>query len=359
MSPKKGSSLSIFAQFTEYNKKGELDVSKYLSLECYETWLSARKDYPKDPPHAFRKLLTGHVRGDHGLLPFPPDVEESLIKLLRKKKVWPCFVGTNDNIGCRGFQTLGYWEKTKAGATKLTQKGKHCKQPATKMESLSVDVVQRKRKIQVKDSKRQNLQSTTLANRENKSIVGQPVFNSNKDKTMLETQHMNEAFKCFILAYQAYICKDVSALIAKIYGDPNLSVLYEETCAGGKLKAYETYSDFVFVKELDKFFQNPGYVGTLIVNIFTLCVAQEDDNVKKLFNGSIMLKCVLSLLLDKKNSLLFIPDILKELFYRGEVWFRAKVKQIDNRKTVSLISHCFWSQQHMLCFEICEWNKTF
>lgn len=110
--------LGVLLKFV-IKTKTKVDVRGILSLACYNAWLSSRKDQPKVPHHAFRKLITGHVRGDVGLKPFPPDVEAELLKLLRYPHVWDCFVGTKIKIGKRGIQTLGYWEKLRMCKSKL------------------------------------------------------------------------------------------------------------------------------------------------------------------------------------------------------------------------------------------------
>merc|ERR1712110_648226 len=89
------------------------DASKILSKECYDQWVRSRKKVPMRPPEAFRRALTAHVRGVDGRKPFPEDVEQSLLKELRKKTVWQCF--RNDEncglIGVQGFPALGFHEQ--------------------------------------------------------------------------------------------------------------------------------------------------------------------------------------------------------------------------------------------------------
>lgn len=103
------SSYDIFNLFIK--KDGKTVEVSITSKACFDLWLSTRKAEPKNPAHAFRKALTGACRGDAGLKPFDQDVEPFVLKLLRQKKVWDCFQGTNVKIGERGFQSLGYWEK--------------------------------------------------------------------------------------------------------------------------------------------------------------------------------------------------------------------------------------------------------
>lgn len=108
--------LTVLTRYIKIDEKGNVNALGLLSKDTYKEWLSSRKYVPKDPPHAFRKVITGHCRGDRGLAPFNKDVEASLLILLRRKKVWECFEGTTTKIGLRGFQTLGFWESKEKGS---------------------------------------------------------------------------------------------------------------------------------------------------------------------------------------------------------------------------------------------------
>lgn len=50
-------------------------------------------------------------RGNSGLLPFPKDVENAILKVLRRKQIWKCFRNKQGiKIGSKGFSRNGYWE---------------------------------------------------------------------------------------------------------------------------------------------------------------------------------------------------------------------------------------------------------
>ena len=104
------SSLSVFCHFIRQNTDGSLDVSGILSRECFITWLSTRNGSPRNPAEAFRKPIVGHCKAAWGRKPFPQNVEKELLKLLRKREVWPCFQETKHRIGIGGFRSLGFWE---------------------------------------------------------------------------------------------------------------------------------------------------------------------------------------------------------------------------------------------------------
>lgn len=118
---------NVFEQFVFTNKDGKTDASKILSRECYEAWLASKTSKPKSPEEAFRKALTAHCRGDEGMRPFEPKVEEAVLEQLRARRVWPCFQETGLKIGKRGYRASGYWEM---------KTNKHLVHQKTKMNSL-------------------------------------------------------------------------------------------------------------------------------------------------------------------------------------------------------------------------------
>mmetsp|Transcript_18459 Transcript_18459/g.22484 ORF Transcript_18459/g.22484 Transcript_18459/m.22484 type:complete len:265 (-) Transcript_18459:953-1747(-) len=104
------SSFDIFMSFVRVTN-GQVDCSRLLSSKCYKRWLRTRLREPRKPPESFRRAITAHCRGEDGRRPFPPEVEKSLLKVMRKKRIWSCFRKTDVRIGSRGYQAVGYWEK--------------------------------------------------------------------------------------------------------------------------------------------------------------------------------------------------------------------------------------------------------
>lgn len=127
------SPLQLFNKYIKKDDGEQVDASEVLSVECYTEWLATRKVFPKNPAEAFRKILTGHCRGDNGLLPFAPRVEKAVLEVLRERKVWPCFKGTNIRIGERGLKTQGYWETR--DATAQVSRKRASSEPICKVES--------------------------------------------------------------------------------------------------------------------------------------------------------------------------------------------------------------------------------
>mmetsp|Transcript_15804 Transcript_15804/g.19174 ORF Transcript_15804/g.19174 Transcript_15804/m.19174 type:complete len:432 (+) Transcript_15804:476-1771(+) len=107
---KRATSYQIFMEFVEYRPDGSVLTERMLSRECYNKWIDSRQQPPSKPESSFRRALIGHVTGNDRRRPFPPVVEESLLKILRRKEVWECFRGFVP-IGQRGFRKQGYHEE--------------------------------------------------------------------------------------------------------------------------------------------------------------------------------------------------------------------------------------------------------
>lgn len=83
-------------------------------------------------------------RADCGLKPFEPEIEEAVLKILRRKQVWDCFKESPVKIGSRGFQTKGFWESK-------NEKNKTCLKRQREYKPIQPKVVLKKRrKIQQK-----------------------------------------------------------------------------------------------------------------------------------------------------------------------------------------------------------------
>jgi len=114
-------SMEIFERFikTTVTEDGEtfVDTSGLISRECFELWAESRKRELACPEEAFRKALVARITiSDKASLPFPPKVEEAVLKMLRRKEIWPCFKnrtypdGSPILIGVNGLRAQGYHE---------------------------------------------------------------------------------------------------------------------------------------------------------------------------------------------------------------------------------------------------------
>lgn len=124
LSRRSSKSIEILSKYVKTSENGEINASNVVSAECFKDWLSSRSKVPQFPEHAFRKVVSGHCRGDVGLAPFKPNIEVEVLKVLRRKKIWPCFKKSKCRIGSRGFQKLGYWENKRRMSFEATKTAK-------------------------------------------------------------------------------------------------------------------------------------------------------------------------------------------------------------------------------------------
>ena len=108
-------SIQVFRHFITSvslpNGTVELDASGIVSKECYDTWLQSRAASPGNPTKVFQRCLTAHITASDGRQSFSPEEERAILRVIREKKVWPAFQGTNITIGGKGFRALGYHER--------------------------------------------------------------------------------------------------------------------------------------------------------------------------------------------------------------------------------------------------------
>ena len=82
-----------------------------------------------------QKQLTTRVRassltGSDGRQPFTPEEEAAILAVLRVKRVWPAFAGTNVSIGCKGFRSSGFHEKARMPPSSISTAAKADGPPA-------------------------------------------------------------------------------------------------------------------------------------------------------------------------------------------------------------------------------------
>jgi len=91
-----------------------LDAAEIVSKACYDEWMSAREyDCADHAGKTFQRALTGHISASDGRLPFSPEEEAAILKVIRAKRIWPCFEGSNPplSIGAKGFRSKGFHER--------------------------------------------------------------------------------------------------------------------------------------------------------------------------------------------------------------------------------------------------------
>jgi len=113
-------SMEVFMKHVKYNQDGSIDVSGIFEIECYKEWLSTRKGSLRNGPLTFIHTLRSHINSSEktGRQPFPEAIETQMLKVIRKKEIWPCFQALNREegqkirYGSRGMMSVrGYHER--------------------------------------------------------------------------------------------------------------------------------------------------------------------------------------------------------------------------------------------------------
>jgi len=109
-------SMRVFREFIRrvirVDGTDTLDANDSISRQCYDMWVSTRKTLPPNPEKAFQRSLSAHVTGVDGRVPFTPQEEEAVLKVLRRKERWPCFEDSATRFGLMGFRAKGFHEKS-------------------------------------------------------------------------------------------------------------------------------------------------------------------------------------------------------------------------------------------------------
>jgi hypothetical protein len=113
-------SYEVLMSQVQYVPGQPCDTSRMLERKSFEQWLVSRRIVPANPEHSYRRTITAHVTGTKERRPFPAEVEEDLLKRMRSKTTWPCFLGFKDaegvdlTIGRTGFRASGWNEQRRS-----------------------------------------------------------------------------------------------------------------------------------------------------------------------------------------------------------------------------------------------------
>jgi hypothetical protein len=117
-SPSTETSIRIFRRYirTSIDAQGQmqLDARAVVGRACFEHWKECHKP-SRDCERGFQRSLTAHLTKSDGRRPFQPDEEAAVLKVLRQKKVWSAFAGTDISIGINGFRAHGFHERCSSG----------------------------------------------------------------------------------------------------------------------------------------------------------------------------------------------------------------------------------------------------
>lgn len=136
-------SLKVFREFLVVSSDGTVDASRVHSLACYEKWLLSRGSQADDnEARRFHRTLSNHVSGVDGRSPFTKLEEEAVLKILRRKKRWPCFANQSHlNYGQVGYRSRGFHEKREGdNALSVTAAAAAEKKPAKRVRAAEVKV---------------------------------------------------------------------------------------------------------------------------------------------------------------------------------------------------------------------------
>jgi len=121
-------SIRVFRQFISRGPDGKLEASRITSIDCYSAWLQTRKILAGSPERAFRRALSAHITGVDGRTPFNQDEEEAVLRVVRQRERWECFMNSPYKFGEMGFRTKGFHEKALCGEVAANPPKKRAKQ---------------------------------------------------------------------------------------------------------------------------------------------------------------------------------------------------------------------------------------
>jgi len=107
----RGTSLMLFRKWL-IKDSSKIDASDVVSKACFDDWCLGRPNLSSEGLcRTFQRVLKAHITGSEGREPFHNDEEAAILKVIRKKQIWPAFTGTKLTIGCRGFRGYGFHER--------------------------------------------------------------------------------------------------------------------------------------------------------------------------------------------------------------------------------------------------------
>lgn len=306
-----GQTLQILLKYVKHYDDGRVDATGIVGRECFEHWKRTRNPKPRHPEEAFRKIITAHCRGDCGMNSFPPKVEESLLTELRLRKVWKCFSESPSiNIGLRGFQTNGYWEKQRSEEQRQT---------------LLLEAHKRQVKINIPLSAEQSFSSEDF---DLASKFYQLFINSGTKE--------GESLKAVMSILTFYRSKYFAQLLMVImYKKGNLT-------SQRPIKVSNTFHEFFFKKEFacpkgeERIFDSSAPIGSVYGNI-VLCTTHDTDyKSKQQFKGDITNKVWSTLRVFPQQMFLFQQFIMFDIFTNGSSWQRTIEYRLDGSPMVML-----------------------
>lgn len=217
------SSLQVFRRFFKILPNGDLDASEVISLDCYNAWLESRTTrMSATPEKAFHRAVSAHISGTDGRSPFTPQEEAALLKVVRRKERWPCFLNSKVKRGEMGFRAQGIHER-QAQEQECEQNAKRIRVVAPPPQQQRTSGALAKVHLFTKSLQPSNNNATT---QQRQQLLLQQVSLSFPHQSILifDFTSVQDYTKCIVLQNQ--ISKEVFGPIASEYG--GTSVLFRE-----------------------------------------------------------------------------------------------------------------------------------
>ena len=343
------------------------------------------------------------------MAPFEPDVEAALLQLLRRQAVWPCFDGTKKRIGRRGFNTLGYWEaKKQKGSASGSEDGQEI-HPRTELTLTTT-------KNSVKPKSVVPFFNSHLYGSFNQALVpslkkgGLSCTKCSSEVTYDGTRmaKMNAILfegkvvpLCRIKAKQSrkrkqltredILCmKNAMKLVLKGKDDPFkesleliLSLTPTEAIPMGVVSLYHQFNFSIFygkrlpldkcLDEKTEIFFTRGFcipnldqrkfikdktIGTVLADLRSHSIVDEDDYTRSLYRGSITGMVSLALRVNPLQGISYLKEGMETFLRTGQVWWRSLEHRCDGTVMVLLnrytMSENFPGCSHVECQDVTE-----
>lgn len=331
--------LRLLLKFIDIDEYFQVNADKMLSKACFQAWLNLKSVRPKHPEEAFRKTITAHAQGTQGMQPFPPEVERSVLEIIRQPKIWPCFKNTCHRIGERGFTKEGFWEQqnVNTGISLLPRIIPVYKKPIN-FKTIFIEV-----------------NFTLIWSKFCHVFKQKEIENLINFYNKLVTTNTNNSERLLNFFKQKY--NDLNLNLIQLYG---FILNYLNTYLLDENKKNINY--FPFCKETNYFcsyeFQIPcpheqkfhknRKIGTLIDDPTSKCCStvDMDDICRDIYGGSIIGLSCLSSHVFKSNWYFYQEDIFNEILRKGEAWNRTIEYKRNNGDLIVFLNRYYLKENY-------------
>lgn len=303
-----GKTLDVLLKFVKRDEnEKEVDAAQLIEIECYNTWLESRITKPLNPHEAFRKIITAHCKAEGGMQPFPKDVEKSVLKEIRKSRVWPCFKGTSSKIGLRGFKSKGYWETQRVN-------------PSQKLPiSTSLSTI------------------SNLSKKENSNLLKDTIerFSEVVSLNTVESKALEEFYNVF----SRYFPKELTRLMVLLWYQKG--ILDSVVPKGMNPRLSETLNfffskEFILPSQKERKFLPNRPIGRCFGDLKYCASLDTDLTLKDIYKGDISNTPATELRVFPQQAFLFQEQVLCDFCTVGEGWNRTLEYRFDGQAIILL-----------------------